>query len=273
MSTITVIAPAKGPAPAKAPAPVKTSVKASAENPVKWKKGSTPLDRLKNESKTTPVIENFDIANLLPLLEGFNHINSKIHDSIEKKDTKVYAKVNNRNLAMQEYYSKNADLMSVLEIVSFLCTIRGFYKKVDKNGCLTNDMDMNFSGIIRQMPGGAMFDDHNSAKIIAHLKDEKFCKDFNSLFQEIIAKKDRVDPDLKALILMINFSLNTGCDGTVINILSKLCKQKTGIFANKNSWDIVPELKKMSEEERNSHLELLLKPFEDKMYYFSFIIF
>ena len=89
--------PANAHAKAHAKASAEASAKAHAKTHVTWNKGSTPLDRLKNETKTTQVVENFDIANLLPLLEKFNNINSKIHDSIEKKDKKIFTTVNKRN--------------------------------------------------------------------------------------------------------------------------------------------------------------------------------
>lgn len=259
-------------AKACAEACAKVSVKSNPKQ--EWKKGSmTPLDRLKNATKESHVVENFDIAELLPMVVQFNNINNTIGYAITQKNKKIFTNVNNRNRAMEEYCSKNADLMSVLEIVSFISTTKGFYKIVDSNGDLTGTVDWNFSGIIRQTPHGAKFDDHNSGKIIAHLKNERFCKEFNSLFHEIVSQKNSAEPDLKVLILLINNSLNRGFIGTVINILSKVPKRTEGIFAKKHSWDIVPELKEMNDDERTPLLFDLLKSYEDIMSYFSFIFF
>jgi hypothetical protein len=65
--------------------------------------------------------------------------------------------------------------------------------------------------------------------------------------------------------------LNRGAIGTVINILAKVPVPKESPFHGKKPWDIPPILAEMNEEDRISHLKDLLKPFKDKMSYFSFI--
>ena len=127
--------------------------------------------------------------------------------------------------------------------------------------------------MMRQKPDDevAQFDDFNSSKVLTHLRDKQFCKEFNSLFREIISQEKSVVPDLNALILIINNSFQRGTIGTVINILGKIPKPKEGMFTEKNPWEISSQILGMDEVDRTSHLMVLLKPFENKMSYFSFI--
>jgi len=223
-----------------------------------------------NHSIQTFRVEEFKIEDLLDFLKIFDKMNNDIR-SEKKNYVKKGKAIAERNNMMEEFYRKNPELMPILEIVSSVCTIKRDYKII-VDGKLSDIDDSEFSGMIRQKPNEpAMFDDSNSSKTIAHLSNKQFCEEFDSLFHQIRSQKESVVPDLSTLILIIINSLDRGAIGTVINILGKIPKQKEGIFAEKNPWDIPSILAEMNEEDRIMHLKVLLKPFEDKMSYFSFI--
>ena len=81
-----------------------------------------------NHSIPTFRVEEFKIESLLDFFTRFDTMNNEI-GSISNKSQK-YQAIANRNTMMNQFYRQNVKLMSELEIVSFISTMKGLYKKI-----------------------------------------------------------------------------------------------------------------------------------------------